>query len=58
MQHGAKRSEVEMDREIEIEEDVQGAKEEVYKRTSVGCIRFRQKNKNGSRCIGLCYRYC
>ena len=38
-----------------IREGVQGAKREVYKRTSVSYTRFRQKNKDGSRHTRLCY---
>ena len=35
-----------MDRETE--EDILGAEEEIYKRTSINSTRFRQKNENGS----------
>ena len=44
--HGKKESEVGLDRETG--EGISGAKEEVYKRTSVSSTRLRQKNENGS----------
>ena len=40
-----------MDREIR-----KGIKEEAYKRTGVSSTKFRQKNEDGSRYIGLCNR--
>ena len=41
-----------MDREAR--EGVQGAEEEIHKRTSVSSTRLGQKHKNRSWCIGLC----
>ena len=32
---------------------VQETKKEVYKKTSVSSTRLKQKNKNGSKCVGL-----
>jgi len=43
---------VELDRKAE--ESISGVKREVYKRTGVSSIRFRQKNKNKSRYVRLC----
>jgi len=43
-QHGKKGSEVEIDRKVR--EGIWGAKEEIYKKTSISSTRFKQKNKN------------
>ena len=40
----------------EVEEVIQGIKEEVYKRTGISSIRLRQKNGDKSGHIRLCNR--
>ena len=40
----------------ETGKDISGVERKVHKRTSVSSTGFRQKNENGSKYIGLCYR--
>ena len=53
-QYGKEGSEVGLDGEVG--ESILGVEGEIHKRTSVSNTRFRQKNKDGSRCIRLCNR--
>jgi len=38
----------------EAREGILEVEKEIHKRTGVNSTRFKQKNENGSKCIGLC----